>query len=280
MAPHQPGRRGVAAAAARPPPPRAVCAPGALPARRRRRHVTPARDVRACRRRDRRRGELCDLRWSDIAFADDLHDDDDGWGDDSPDFGVVPAGAAAILIDSAIGIAGGTAYVKGTKTSRDNVPAIIVDPGTAETLRQHRLRCVRDALLAGVPLADTAFVFSRRPGGLRPWRPSSATHEYAKVRTRAVARIRGDAEHDIAPDPAVPDRRRDAFAAAVARVQLRQLRHFVATQLGAAGVPAATISGRLRHSRTSTTQDVYTAALATPDHQAAAILGALLDGTG
>jgi integrase len=241
---------------------------------------TLAAFVRVAAATGARRGETCDLRWSDIAFAgDDL--DDDGWGDDDDvQFGVIPPGGAAILIDSAVAERDGGIYTKGSKSGADNVPAIIVDAGTADALRAHRVRCVAAALLHGESLADDAFVFSRRPGGTRPWHPSSATHEFAKVRAVAVARIVGDAERDVAPDPAVPDRRRDAFAAAVAHVQLRQLRHFVATQLGAAGVPVATISGRLRHARTSTTLDFYSAALAAPDHQAATVLGKLLDGTG
>jgi len=37
------------------------------------------------------------------------------------------------------------------------------------------------------------------------------------------------------------------------RVRLHDLRHFVATVLGGAGVPIATISGRLGHSENATT---------------------------
>jgi integrase len=227
-----------------------------------------------------RPGEVVALRWDDIVWASG-DSDDDGWGDDPVDVDAIPAGGAAIVIDAAVGVAGGHAYLKGTKTG-DQRPAIIVDAGTAAVLREHRVRAARHALLRGVTLADDAFVFTNDAAGRAHWLPSSAQHQFARVRANAVTLILGDADADppIVADPAVPDRHRERFAAAVSRVQMRQLRHYVATTLGGAGIALPTISARLGHARTSTTADFYSAALAAPDQQAATVLGQLLDGTG
>ncbi len=62
------------------------------------------------------------------------------------------------------------------------------------------------------------------------------------------------------------------------RVRLHDLRHFVATVLGEAGVPIATISGRLGHGDNATTLNLYTHTFAATDQRAAAYLGSLLVG--
>jgi integrase len=61
-------------------------------------------------------------------------------------------------------------------------------------------------------------------------------------------------------------------------VRLHDLRHFVATALGEAGHPIATISGRLGHGDKATTLNIYTHAFPATDQRAAAYLGSLLAG--
>jgi integrase len=60
-------------------------------------------------------------------------------------------------------------------------------------------------------------------------------------------------------------------------VRLHDLRHYVATNLGAAGTPIATISARLGHRDRATTLNIYQHALPAQDHDAAQLLGTLLD---
>lgn len=131
--------------------------------------------------------------------------------------------------------------LKSTKTGDER--RLSIDPTTTALLLEHRR--------AAATIDPDAFVFTYRRGSPRPWLPGGVTHRFIKVRRAA------DLEH----------------------VQLRQLRHYVGTYLGAAGVPVKAISGRLGHRRTSTTQNVYTSWLEAPDVAAADTLGRLLDGT-
>ena len=60
--------------------------------------------------------------------------------------------------------------------------------------------------------------------------------------------------------------------------RIHDLRHFVATQLIAAGHDIRTVAGRLGHAQTSTTLNTYAAFVKARDHDAAADLAAMLDG--
>lgn len=62
----------------------------------------------------------------------------------------------------------------------------------------------------------------------------------------------------------------------VSGVRLHDLCHFVATNLGAAGTPIATISARLDHRDVATTLNVYSHSLPAADRAAASTLGDLL----
>lgn len=59
-------------------------------------------------------------------------------------------------------------------------------------------------------------------------------------------------------------------------MRLHDLRHFMATELLAAGVPLAVVSERLGHAKTSTTLDIYTHSSEAGDAHAARVTGALL----
>lgn len=60
------------------------------------------------------------------------------------------------------------------------------------------------------------------------------------------------------------------------RCRLHDLRHFVATQALAAGVPVRTVSGRLGHANPATTHNVYAHFVAASDRDAAATLDGLV----
>ena len=100
----------------------------------------------------------------------------------------------------------------------------------------------------GGRLADDALLFSDVEG--RPWRPDVCTNRFGRLRA----------------------------GVGLERVRLHDLRHFVATVLGGAGVPIATISGRLGHSENATTLNLYTHAMPATDQVAAAYLGSILAG--
>jgi integrase len=71
--------------------------------------------------------------------------------------------------------------------------------------------------------------------------------------------------------------RRDA---GVDHFRLHDLRHFMATQMLAAGVPIATVSRRLGHARCSTTLNVDAHAIPGDDEAAAETLASVLAGAG
>jgi integrase len=91
-------------------------------------------------------------------------------------------------------------------------------------------------------------VFSLRPDGSQPWKPNWVTKQF--VAARRAARLPHFRFHD--------------------------LRHFMATEMLAAGVPIVTVSQRLSHARVSTTLNVYAHSVPGGDRKAADILAAIL----
>lgn len=135
-----------------------------------------------------------------------------------------------------------------TKTHRTHRADL--DRGTLAALASHRARVEAQAAEHGVELAEVAFVFSSQPDGSRPWQPNWVTKRFITHRR----------------------------AAGLETFRLHDLRHFMATQMLAGGVPIATVSQRLNHARASTTLNVYAHAVPGGDRQAAEMLAALLDG--
>jgi integrase len=110
-----------------------------------------------------------------------------------------------------------------TKTHRSY--RVELDRDTLDVLAAHRGNAETNAGVAAVELMGTAFVFSSDADGARPWRPNWVTKRFIDARR----------------------------AAGLPHFRLHDLRHFMATQMLAAGVPIATVSQRLSHARASTT---------------------------
>jgi len=99
-----------------------------------------------------------------------------------------------------------------------------------------------------VELTGGAFVFSRCADGATPWLPNWTTKEFIRARR----------------------------AAGLPQFRLHDLRHFMATEMLAAGVPIVTVSQRLSHARVSTTLNVYAHSVPGGDRRAAETLAAIL----
>jgi integrase len=95
---------------------------------------------------------------------------------------------------------------------------------------------------------EAAFAFSPDPAGRMPWNPDTMTHRY-----RRYARRVGIAS------------------------SLKELRHYSATQLLAAGTDLNTVAGRLGHAEGSTTLRFYAQFTRPADRQAAAVIPSQLD---
>lgn len=130
-----------------------------------------------------------------------------------------------------------------TKKSR----RVSIDVDTEWLLAEVRHRADARAAACEVEVPPTGFVFSRDPDGRRPWLPNTVTHQFIRLRRQVGA----------------PE-----------KLQLRDLRHYVASVLIAAGVDIETVSHRLGHAKTSTTLDIYTHLLKPRDAAAASVIGA------
>ncbi len=128
---------------------------------------------------------------------------------------------AEVVIRRSISQVGQEVREKDTKTHQSR--RLALDAETVTVLRSLRLRARERALALGGRLADDALLFSDAEG--RPWRPDVCTNRFGRLRA----------------------------GVGLERVRLHDLRHFVATVLGGAGLPIATISGRLGHSENATT---------------------------
>jgi integrase len=132
---------------------------------------------------------------------------------------------------------------RATKTGRKGHRTIAIGLPTAAALRRLRSRQLELALAAGVtPL----WVFSSTAGA-RPWGPTYPTLAFGRARSRAGL------EH----------------------VRLHDLRHFVATQMLAAGHSVAQVAARLGQTQTATTHR-YSHWIPATDRDAAAALEALI----
>ena len=98
-------------------------------------------------------------------------------------------------------------------------------------------------------MPEDAFAFSPDPAGREPWNPDTMTHRY-----RRYARRVGITS------------------------SLKELRHYSATQLLAAGTDLNTVAGRLGHAEGSTTLKFYAQFTRPADQAAATVIPSQLDG--
>ncbi len=190
-------------------------------------------------------------------------------GDDNPDFGVflqlaattgARRGELCALHWNDVDLERGTVTIarsvvdgpegalieKDTKTH--SIRRIALDHTTVQVLREHRDRCRLRAAACESSLAEAAYVFSRAADCSLPARPNDFTHAFIVLRDRLGA-------HGL---------------------RLRDLRHFAATRLLAAGIPVRTVSGRLGHANAATTLGVYAHFLDASDREAANALEEIL----
>ncbi|MGD9751942.1 MAG: tyrosine-type recombinase/integrase [Acidimicrobiia bacterium] len=152
-----------------------------------------------------------------------------------------------VTIDQAIVTGVDGLIEKDTKTH--SARRVALDATTAGALAEHRGRQEERATQVGVRLQPDAFVFSWDPLGAEPWRPESVSRSFRLLCTNL----------------------------GLTDVRLHDLRHYVATQLLAAGVDVRTVAGRLGHRNPSTTLNVYAHFVPTADAHAADVLAALLE---
>lgn len=136
--------------------------------------------------------------------------------------------------------------VKDTKTHR--AYAVAIGDPLVDVLRSHRTEMLKRAMLCGIGLPLDAFVFSFAADCSTPWRPDYVTHQFSRSRRQVK----------------------------LTSVRLHDLRHFMATELLAAGLPITTVAGRLGHARPATTLNVYGHFIRPSDRAAADMMTGIL----
>jgi integrase len=125
---------------------------------------------------------------------------------------------------------------------------IALDKGTVAVLKAHKAAQREERLRWGPAYKDGDLVFCR---------PDGHPHDVDVISQRWDASV---------------------ARAGVARIRLHDARHTHATLLLQAGVPVKVVSERLGHSKTSLTQDVYQHVIPGMQEDAAARIGAVIDG--
>ena len=120
---------------------------------------------------------------------------------------------------------------------------------TCELFQERFRRRRAEARTLGVQVPEDTFAFSPDPAGREPWNPDTMTHRY-----RRYARRVGITS------------------------SLKELRHYSATQLLAAGTDLNTVAGRLGHAEGSTTLRFYAQFTRPADQAAATVIPSQLDG--
>lgn len=143
-----------------------------------------------------------------------------------------------ITIEGTVTIDDGALVVKPPKTGRTR--KLVVGADLVDALNARRSLQGEYCRIAKVPFDPFGFVWSSDECGAQPWRPDTAGKWALK-----------------------------------AGVRPGELRHMVATQLLAAGIPIGVVADRLGHASPSMTLDVYQEALPADDKAAAAILDEL-----
>lgn len=158
------------------------------------------------------------------------------------------AQSGEILISHSIAKTTAGSVEKDTKTHQSR--RLAIGPGTITTLIAHRQSCNARAQACGLTITDDSFLFSSALDASIPWRPDVMTNRFIRL-TKELG---------------------------IEKIRLHDLRHYVATSLGAAGTPIATISTRLGHRDRATTLNVYSHSMPALDVQASQVVEELLDG--
>jgi len=154
----------------------------------------------------------------------------------------IDLGRGQLLVSENYVVRQGRRQLKGTKTDEDR--RLSLDSVTLQLLEEFRAARKSALAPAGLTLPDDAFMFTPDPMGSRPWHPDHFTHAY-----RALADELGITQ------------------------PMKNLRHFNATQLLAAGVDLPTTAARLGHSDGgATTLRVYASFTPPADQRAAELL--------
>lgn len=141
-----------------------------------------------------------------------------------------------------------TGDVRPLSKTKGRARVVPLGTGTLRAVESHRTNMRARALAFGARVGKAAFVFSDDPACRTPWKVDTFKHRYVRIRR----------EPDAGPG--------------AADVNFHQLRHYVATQLIAAGVDVRTVADRLGHSRASTTLDMYAAPVSEMGRTAADLL--------
>lgn len=156
-------------------------------------------------------------------------------------------GAGRLSVRSTRVLVYGDVQVVEPKTPRSR-RLIALDAGTVGALHDHQARQGAERHRAAEVWEDTGYVFTSEDG--RPIDPDRITHLFGLAVT----------------------------ASGLPRIRLHDLRHTSATLALGAGVHPKVVSERLGHSSIAITLDTYSHVLPSMQEQAAATLGALLDG--
>jgi integrase len=132
--------------------------------------------------------------------------------------------------------------LKDTKTHQGR--RVSMAPDTVRLLRQHKAEATRRLELLGLELTGKTWLFSAKPDLSAPRDPSSLTRRYSRL----VAKLGIE-------------------------TQLKELRHYSATELLTAGVDVRTVAGRLGHGDGATTLWHYAAWVNAADQAAASTIG-------
>lgn len=160
-----------------------------------------------------------------------------------PDVGIAQLSIKRSIAD----LPGRRSVVGDTKTGQKGHRVLALDATCVELLVAHHARQTELAAKSNLPAP--LWVFSTN-AGMTPWRTDYISREFARLCDRC----------------------------GVDGVRLHDLRHFVATQMLAGGVPLQTVAGRLGHTQISTTSDTYGSFVPAADRAAADLLDARLLG--
>lgn len=133
-----------------------------------------------------------------------------------------------------------------TKTGDKGQRTVALDETTVSLLNQHHLEQTAKRSLSNVT-GEPVWIFSH-DAGVHPWRTDYISREFTRLCKQSD----------------------------VQGVHLHSLRHFVATQLLAAGETATTVAHRLGHSTTATTLKTYADYVHATDQRAAATMDDVL----